>query len=194
MLLYISKLIDRISTHTHHTRARTQNSQLCARRVEDDKRGRGGKRDAGRGGRQRRRCRREGEVCNTGRFTLSRVRRRNSRLYARRRRRPEDLPGDDGRLTLISKPLCAERSEWSDENDGGGHGTTRGVTEHTKMADTLGSFVRPGDNLTLNPSSSFPNTQPPVAFRPRVHTHTHTRRSHCTPPPHLIVARSSRCI
>lgn len=43
----------------------------------------------------------EEEVYNTGRFTLSRAR-RNSQLHEQ-----EDLPGDVGRLTLISKPLRA---------------------------------------------------------------------------------------
>lgn len=49
--------------------------------------------------------------CNTGRFTLSRAR-RNSQLH-----RAEDLP-NDGRLTLISKPLRI-RMKGRGNDDGG---------------------------------------------------------------------------
>jgi len=119
-MLYITKLIDRISTHIHAHTAHTKQSTSCLPAEERIEKGSvdtsvvlpgGEKRDA------------VGEVDAaddddddddddeeegyTGRFTLSRVR-RNSRLYTR----VEDLPGD-GRLTLISKPLCAEGVEWS---------------------------------------------------------------------------------
>lgn len=57
----------------------------------------------------------------------------------------EDLPGD-GRLTLISKPLRVRRREGRPTHD-----DRRGNGARTKMAaDTPGSFVRPGDNSTLN--------------------------------------------
>lgn len=61
--------------------------------------------------------------CNTGRFTLSRAR-RNSQLHG-----AEDLP-NDGRLTLISKPLRTRTKgrggvittmAWDDERGNGAH-------------------------------------------------------------------------
>lgn len=100
--------------------------------------------------------------CNTGRFTLSRAR-RNSQLHG-----AEDLP-NDGRLTLISKPL----RHLDEEVVGGmmtGRGTTREVTEHTKMADTLGSFVRPRDNFNFKPPQPSPRRH---CFSSAPHAHKH---------------------
>jgi hypothetical protein len=81
------------------------------------------------------------------------------------RRRPFDF---DFETIMRGEGGAVKRSQWW-------QGTTGGVTEHTKMADTLGSFVRPGDNLTLKP---LPLRRPPTTRRRLSHhpPHTHAQR------------------
>lgn len=55
----------------------------------------------------------------------------------------------------------------------------RGIGEHTKMADTPGSFVRSGDNLTLKPLPRSHHSPPRHRHRlssTLQHAHAHTAR------------------
>lgn len=176
-MLYISKLIDRISTHTNtHTHTYMyahahKNSQPAAWQWEDRK-GVGGHSVVG-------------GLWRRGRLytTTSRWRRGGITRGVLHYRGRDGIPGDMGRGFARRRPFdfdfetimrglggrgVVKRRQWW-------HRTTGGVTEHTKMADTLGSFVRPGDNLTLKPP-------PSTVRRRRLSHHPPHTHAHRTPP------------
>jgi len=156
-------------THTHTYTYAHKNSQPAACQREDRK-GVGG--HSGVRGLWRR-GRRGGRLYTT----TPRYRRGGITRGVLHYRGRDGIPGDMGRGFARRRPFdfdfetimrgvgeALKRRQWW-------HGTTGEVTEHTKMADTLGSFVRPGDNLTLNP---LPPPFAAVAFR-IIHPHTHAR-------------------